>query len=247
MDFTQTGPIASNLWAYPVSIVSENDPAVDNMADLRYVGMDYGGTNTYGDIISAGFSMYAPQHTNQPYWSEIDLWVYGDEEYPVVNFNYNYGAATGSYPDNQWVIVQIDLNDGGVYLASPYAISADYNSGFQKWFLPAGWNHVSDRFSYDVESYDWYGNWKLAGSSQFDISRPPLDYAILDETWGSALLTPYNDEFSLVFQVNDLYGFLYSRPVGIMLVDYNGQPGIGQAYFYPFEVTFKQFLPLILR
>jgi len=251
VDFTQTGPIASDLWAYPVSIVSENDPAVDNMADLRYVGMDYGwNDSTYGDIIIAGFSMYAHQHTNQPYWSEVDMVVYGDDENapnPVVNFNWNLGAVTGSYPDNRWAILQIDYNDGKMYLASPFGIVADYNSGFQEWFLPAGWNHVSDRFSYDVESYDWYGNWKLAGSSQFDISRPPLAYAILDETWGSALLTPHDEEFSLVFQVNDLYGFLYSRPVGIMLVDYNGQPGIGQAYFYPFEVTFKQFLPLILR
>ena len=248
VDFTQTGQIASNLWAYPVFIVSENDPAVDNMADLRYVGMDAWYDSLVDDmLIDVGFNMYAPQHTNQPYWSEIDLWVYGDEEYPVVNFNYNFGAATGSYPDNQWVILQIDFNDGGVYLASPYAIHADYNSGFQEWFFPAGWNHVSDRFSYDVVSYDWYGNWKLAGSSQFDISRPPLAYVILDETWENALLTPHNEKFSLLFQVNDLDGFFYSYPKGIMLVDYNGQPGIGQAYFYSFEVNVKQFLPLILR
>jgi hypothetical protein len=96
-------------------------------------------------------------------------------------------------------------------------------------------------------SYDWYGNWKLAGSSQFDISRPPLAYVILDETWENALLTPHNEKFSLLFQVNDLDGFFYSYPKGIMLVDYNGQPGIGQAYFYSFEVNVKQFLPLILR
>jgi len=42
VDFEQSGPVASSLWGFPVTMVSDNDPAVIDMADLRYVGMDYG-------------------------------------------------------------------------------------------------------------------------------------------------------------------------------------------------------------
>ena len=67
VDFAQTGPIESELWAYPVTLVSSNDPDVLDGGDLRYVGMDYGWySDDYGDIFVPAFAMWGDVHTNQP-------------------------------------------------------------------------------------------------------------------------------------------------------------------------------------
>ena len=42
VDLEQTGPVASSLWAFPTTIISEEDPLIEDMAHVRYVGMDYG-------------------------------------------------------------------------------------------------------------------------------------------------------------------------------------------------------------
>lgn len=227
-------------------MVSDNDPAVIDMADLRYVGMDYGGSSPYGEIIVPAFNMWDDQHTPQPYWSEVDLYIYGEASDPVVDFNYNYGAATGGDPDNDWIVLQVDFNDGKTYLGSPYGIYADYNSGFMEWYLPAPDQYVEDKFSYEVVSYDWFGNQDYAGAAQFDISRPPLVWDT-DATWTSSTPEPHNEDFTFYFGVYDLGGYLYSQPKGVMLVDYLGKPGIGQATFWPIELMGVPtlYLPLI--
>ena len=249
VDLEQTGPVASSLWGFPVTMVSDNDPNVMDLADLRYVGMDYGGTSEYGDIIQPGFNMWDDQHAEQPYWSEVDLYIYGEAPQPVVDFNYNYAAISGaSYPDNTWIVAQVDLNDGNLYLGSPYFIYADFNSGFQEWYLPAPYHYVEDKFSYEVVSYDWYGNEDYAGAAQFDISMPPLWWAPVDyATWSEITLEPHNEDFSFLFGVENLGGYLYSQPKGVMLVDYLGRPGIGQATFWPIELMGVPtlYLPLI--
>lgn len=231
VDFEQTGPIASSLWGFPVTMVSDNDPAVIDMADLRYVGMDYGWLDpTYGDILVPAFAMWDDQHTLQPYWSEVDLWVYGDAAYPVVNFNYNYNEGwLGGDPDNTWVVLQVDLNDMHVYLASPYLIYADYNSGFMEWYLPAPYQYITDEFDYEVASYDWYGAEDYAGAASYDITKPPM-------LWGLTDYEPWLSSESLMFMVDDVDGYMLSRPEGVMLVDYHGKPGVGQAYFWPVTV-----------
>ena len=231
IDLEQTGPIASSLWGYPVTMVSDNDPSVIDLADLRYVGMDFGWADpTYGDILIPSFAMWDDQHTLQPYWSEVDLYVYGDAPAPVVNFNYNYSAGIlGGYPDNTWVVLQVDFNDGKLYLASPYLIYTDYNSGFQEWYLPAAYQYITDEFDYEVVSFDWYGTSDYAGMASFDITKPPF-------LWGVTDMNPWLSEFSLLFMVNDANGLDISQPEGIMLVDYFGKPGVGQAYFWPVAV-----------
>ena len=52
---------------------------------------------TYGDIFVPAFAMWAPQHTVQPYWSEVDMYIDADNDgsTDVVNFNYNYGDFSG--------------------------------------------------------------------------------------------------------------------------------------------------------
>ena len=249
VDLEQTGPVASNLWAFPVTLVSDNNPAVMDMADLRYVGMDYyGSVPVYGDILMPAFNMWGSQHAEQAYWSEVDLWIYGDAPDPVVNFNYNYADFIGaSYPNNDWVVIQVDYNLGMVYLASPYNIYTDFNSGFQEWYLPTDWSYVSDTFRYEVSSYDWYATEDFAGESYFDVTRPPLMWEVLDTTWTNPLYNPLNEPFSLLFQIFDLEGYQLSKPKGIMLVDYYGKPGIGQATYWPLSPKWYLNLPFISK
>lgn len=251
VDLEQTGPVASSLWAYPTTMVSTNDPIVLDMGDLRYVGLDYGWLDEdEGDIFVAAFNMWGAQHSNQPYWSEVDFYVYGDEAAPVVNFNYNLGAFTSDYPDNTWIVLQLDYNVGEFYV-SPYLIYADFNSGFQEWYLPASWNYVTDIFVYDVMSYDWYGNEDYLGSKQFDITNPPLWWDITDLTQSNSFLDPHNTDFKLSFGVTDLDVYNESEILGVMLVDYVGKPGIGQAMYWPLEISddpiSNLYLPIISR
>ncbi len=89
--------------------------------------------------------MWGDVHTNQPYFNEVDMYIYTPYG-NVVNFNYNYGAMTGGDGTNEWMVAQVDFSDGMMYLGSPYLIYADFNSGFQEWYLPAAWQYVLDVF-----------------------------------------------------------------------------------------------------
>lgn len=252
IDLEQTGPNASSLWAFPVVKVSDDDPDVLNMADLRYVGMDYGGSSPNGEILVPGFAMWDDQHANQPYWSEVDMYIDADRDgvWDVVNFNYNIGAAGGGYPNNQWIVLQIDYSDGLLYQATPYLIYADYNSGFQEWYLPAGWSYISDRFDYEIVSFDWFGNSDNVGFGSFDLTKPPFGWAILDYFWSDWLFDPMNEAFSTVVMVDDFEGYIISKAKGIMLVDYHGKPGVGQAYYWPLEITYPKtyyYFPMMIN
>lgn len=245
VDLTQSGPKASSLWAYPVFLVDENEADVLDMGDLRYIGLDYGWLDaTYGDILVPAFSMWGPVHNNQPYFSEVDLYIDADQDGnpETVNFNFNYGWYATGASNNQWAIIQIDFTDGQMYLGSPYLIYADYNSGFQEWYLPAIYNYISAgvAFDYEVYSFDWYGVVDYAGMGSYDYAKPPIG-------WGLTDYEPDNTPFSLLFGVNDLEGYQLSKPKGIMLVDYYGQPGIGQAYYWPIDASFRFFMPMIMR
>jgi len=236
VDLEQQGPIESDLWAFPVSLVSPQNPDVLPAADLRYIGMDYGGSSPYGDIISAAFAMWGDVHTNQPFFNEVDLYI--DTPYgSVVNFNYNYAAASGSGHDNQWVVIQVDFADGKTYLGSPYTIYADYNSGIQEWYLPADWQYVVDEFDYEVISFDWNGDDDYGGAASFDISKWPL-------SWVLTSYNPYQEDFGLLFAVPDWFAYKASGIQGIMLVDYPGKPGAGQSYFWPLDPYFAYYIPI---
>jgi subtilisin family serine protease len=245
VDLIQNGPKASNLYAYPVFLVDENETDILDMGDLRYVGFDYGWFNaSYGDIIVPAFSMWGPVHNNQPYFNEIDLYVDADQDgYPeTVNFNFNYGWYASGASNNQWVVIQVDFLDGNMYLGSPYLIYADYNSGFQEWYLPAMYNYIAPGapFDYEVYSFDWYGMVDYGGMASFDYTKLPLD-------WELTSSNPINAPFSLLFAVNDIEGYHLSKPKGIMLVDYYGKPGEGQAYYWPISALYHHFFPVIMR
>ena len=91
--------------------------------------MDYlGYSPDYGDIFGAAFAMWGGVHTNQPYFSEVDLYI--DTPYgSVLDFNFNTGWWNDTDGTNDWVVIQIDYTAGALYLASDYPIYAD----FQLW------------------------------------------------------------------------------------------------------------------
>lgn len=237
----QSGPLASSLWAYPVSLVSDDDPAVLDAGDLRYIGMDYGWYDDYvaDDMFVSAFAMWGGVHTNQPYFNEVDLYV--DTPYgSVVNFNYNYGAMSGYDDDNVWMVAQIDFADEMLYLGSPYSIYADFNSGLQEWYLPAGWQYVVDEFAYEVISYDYNGMYDYAGAASFDITRPPLSF-------GYSSYYPENEVFMVGAWVDNLAAYHSADIQGMMLVDYNGEAGAGQSYFWELAPFVNSFFPMIMR
>jgi len=209
--------------------------------DLRYVGMDYGWDDGLSEIFVPAFAMWDDVHTNQPFFNEVDLYIDANMDgYPeTVNFNYNLGWWYGGQ-DNTWFVIQIDFTDGYMYSGSPYLIYADFNSGFQEWYLPATYNYVVDKFDYEVVSFDWNGMSDYAGMSSFDISRTPL-------LWGVSSGSPYNEPFGIAFMVPDWYAYDYANIEGIMLVDYHGKPGAGQSYYWPLDVYFNTFFPDFMK
>ena len=147
---------------------------------------------------------------------------------------------TGGDDTNEWMVAQVDFSDGMLYLASPYSIYADFNSGFQEWYLPAGFQYVLDEFDYEVISYDWNGNSDYAGAASFDISRLPLSIGYLDQF-------PHNSDSGIGFWVDDRAGFAFADIQGVMLVDYNGKPGAGQSYYWGIKIFQNLFVPIFLN
>ncbi len=247
-DLQQSGPIPSDLWGYSVFATDTNEPVQNDMADLRYVGMDYGWySSTYGDIFIPAFNYYGGWHTLQPYWSETDLWLDVDRDgaYDLANFNYNLGWYNGSSGSdlNTWLVIQVDYVMGGmIFLGSPYAIWSDYHSGFQEWYLPAVYNYLGDvdgnpatpevtQFDFQAMSFDWEGDRDVTEPGRFDYLNPPL-------VWEAEYVDPFNELFWLdvaVYFPENVIGTMFSRPKGFMLVDYMGKAGMGEAYFFPFN------------
>jgi len=95
---------------------------------------------------------------------------------------------------------------------------------------------LTDEFEYEVVSFDWNGNFDYGGLSQFDISRPPM-------TLGLTSYTPLNESFAFGFWLNDWYAYNFAQIQGVMLVDYRGQPGAGQSYYWPIDPYFDYFYP----
>jgi subtilisin family serine protease len=235
VDLTQSGPQASKLNAYPVFLVDENEVDVLDAGDLRYVGLNYWGiVPTYGDLLVSVFSMWGPVHTNQSYFSEVNMFIDADQDGnpELVDFNYNLGAFDGYDDTNTWVVAQVNLDDDSVILGSPFSIDADFNSGFQAWYLPTASPYlglVDTALDYEVKSIDWNGVEDYVGTASFDYAKTPLIWDLTDDV-------PDNTSFTLDFSANDVDGYYESKLQGIMLVDYFGKPGLGQVYYWPLNV-----------
>jgi len=243
VDIEHNGPITSSLVAYPLYVIDDNEPAQGDEADIRYVGMDYYGYDNDGPIISLAIDVYGSWHTPQNLFAEFDLYLNVDQdpyeipEYRV--FNWNYGAATGSSDNDEWVIVKVDLATNIYYLGSNYTILTDYNSGYMKWWLPALLYDLDPAVDTDFvfqligkdNSYFSDPNEDETDKIYFDYARAPFLFSFTNDSPGPAI-----PDSRLNFWVDDSSGYIDSDPLGLMIVDYRGVPGVGQAYAHTFLI-----------
>ena len=227
------GPVPANLWVYPLYEKDVNEPGQNDMADLRMVGMDAGySTPDYGDLFIPAIDVYGPWFTPQPYFAEFDLALdvnkSPDPEY--IDFNWNAGAAFGTGDDDVWVVVQYDVASGLLFLGSPYLIYTDYNTGYMEWYLPASWHGLDGdtNFNWQLFAYDVSGNLDATGLHHFDIAHLPFAWSIDNTQPGPG------ERATILARIKDMKGFRRTKPLGLMVVDYNGKPGTGQAYDVPF-------------
>ncbi|GEM_PF-3034351 len=224
VSYNNNGTDDASLWPYPLFISDTMTTTVGNEADIRYVGMDYGWTSgSYGPIVVPAINVWGKWHTPQPYFAEFDLYIDGDNDgsFDVVDFNWNYGAATGGKDTDVWVVIQYDMSTGDISLGAPYLIYTDYNAGFMEWYLPTAWNGITGPFFYALKSYDYEGHSDIVlAPAPFDYTQSPFE-----------LDTDYLSKASGVISSMDY--FAACKPIGLMVVDYNGKPGEGQAYGYP--------------
>jgi minor extracellular serine protease Vpr len=245
VEITQTAPITSFLWTYPLLAIDPNEPTVADEADLRLFGMDYGWDDaTYGEIFVPAFNTYGAWHTPQPYFTEIDMDFDLDNDgvIDLTDFNFNYGWWLGTDDTDEWIVVQIDWTVGLLFLGSPYLIYTDYNAGFMEWYLPAGWHYLDASgdtdFAYEIYSFDSAGNGDFGGSGEFDYTKLPFLWDLSTFEPG-----PGDNVSTLTYEVDDPAGYALASPLGLMVVDYNGQGGAGQAYI--FETPLKIHLPVM--
>ena len=231
IELAASGPVDPDLWVYPGTITDTNEAMQLDAGDIRMIGVDYGWFDgDLGDMIMVGIDAWGGWHTPQPYFAEFDMYLDVDEDGTddFILFNWNYGAATGGDDTDEWLVFQVDLSNGMLYLASPYLITTDYNTGFMEWYLPALWNGLDPAtntdFDYSFVGWDYRGSFDDTVMASFDYARPPFTW---DVVGGPTVLVA----------IDDLSGYQYSGEPGIMVVDYNGEPGIGQAYYYPLEVV----------
>ncbi len=249
----QSGPITSAIQVYPLYFLSDNNPDLGDEGDLRMVGMDFGwNSETYGPIIKVAFNVYGSWHTPQPYFAEFDLYIDANEDGvdDYLDFNWNYGASTGGNDDDVWVVVKYDLSSKLLYLGSPWEIFTDYNTGIMEYWLPAEWHGLNNQnntdFGYWVQSWEtnYFGDGKTETSPKFafDFARPPFGWSL------DSAPTPLQPEATITYWLENPGGYFLSKPIGLMIVDYQGYPGYGQSYahLFEFENPFHVFLPQVM-
>lgn len=235
-EITHLGPISSSLWVYPALVWNEEpDPMMYGPGDVRLFGMDYAGFNaTYGDIMAVGIDAWSYWHTPQPQFAEFDLYIDADQDgvWDYVNFNWNNGARTGAANNNTWVVTQVDLATNMVFLGSPFTIYTDFNSSYMEWYLPAAWQDLgptASTFDYQLLGFD-PGGVSTTPAGSFDYVNYPFEWLVSNNPG------PANRDAEVWVAINDLEGYFYSEPAGVMIVDYRGDPrnvNGGQAYFQP--------------
>jgi len=236
IEISQSGPISSSLWTYPLLSMDANEPGQGDEGDVRMFGMDYGWYDpSYGDFFIPAINTYGTWHTPQPYFAEFDLYmdVDGDGFTDFIDWN-----SEGS------VVYQYEVATGFVYLASPYLLYSDFNTGFMEWYLPAAWHSLggSDTdMDYLLYGFDYHGNADMGAMGSFDYARPPFMWSISGDPG------PDDPTAWVNFELYDAGGYALSQPLGLMVVDYLGKGGSGQAYAYEFnlETPFRLNMPVI--
>jgi hypothetical protein len=96
-----------------------------------------------------------------------------------------------------------------------------------EWYLPAAWNGLNPAdsdFDWQLFANDGEGSEDGTAIHTFDVAHPPIAWEL------SGNPGPDNPTATLNVWIADKQGIRKSKPLGIMIVDYNGSPGSGQAY-----------------
>ncbi len=242
---TNTGILPASLDAFTLLEISPDDPALADFADLRMFGMDAVMDPTYGETVVPVFHTY--DGWNSPNTVEFDLYVDTDQDGndDMVFFNWFLGAPTGADFNDLWVVYKVDFNTGTISLGSPYLVGTDFNSSLMVWRLPASTLNLASGtdtdFNYSLFSFDLINDGADAmGPGYFDYGHIPYDVAL---PVGPAPGGSGNATVTVV----DPVGMLSINPLGVMLVDYSGEPGEGQAFPILFQFGFELFLPYVSR
>jgi hypothetical protein len=241
VDLTHTGPVSSCLQVFPVYAVDPEESSMPDRGDIRFVAVDYDYDDpTYGDLFAAVFATWGPWHTPQPQIAEFDLYldVDNDGSFDFLDFNLNLASfdTGGAYQNDQWVVIQRDLSDDSLDLASPYFINSDFNAGVMLWRLSAAWHGLGGGGDTDFGfgAISWVGA-NVDGTDgvyYFDYDNSPYDWTLTGDP-GPANRT------STVTVMGDGAG-----TQGVIIVDWGGEPGKGQAYHVPLYFVY---LPSVLN
>lgn len=242
---SETGPISPVLHTMPAL-------AYEPSGALRMMGMDYKGEDeTYGDILAAAFNTYAPWPTPQPYFIKLNLYLDVDEDgmYDYRLSNSNMGTYNDKADTDEWVIVQHDLSNNDVSLASPYPIDTDYSANVMTWYLPATQNGLGEgntTFDYLLQAFDYTTGHQSQVSGRFNYARPAYTITLTRPDQREA------GEFLLESSLTDFADYGYILPRGTMLINDSGDPrGIGtdqyQARFFAGPILASIYLPVMLR
>ncbi len=258
----QTGPIYSSLYTYPAMHVDGNELNQLDEADQRMIGIDYSETIPVdpddpdaisGDVFYVAINTWGSVHNPQLYFAEHDIYIDANQDGVPETLSFNYDTGAWLIDDflNYWDVLTIDYVAGKIFLGSPYYIFTDFNTGIIEFPLASEVNYVDSMgtsgadtdFNFWVKSFDYYGNVDSSPVMYFDTARPPFNFDF--DVDGE----PHNSQETVSAWVNDLGGYLNSQPKGLMLIDYHGKPGAGQAYFWPLTVegTPTLYLPLVVR
>ncbi|MBN1582780.1 MAG: S8 family serine peptidase [Anaerolineae bacterium] len=239
---THTGPVSSALQVFPAYAVDAEESSMPDEGDIRFVAMDYDFDDpTYGDLFAAVFATWGPWHTPQAQIAEFALYldVDNDGSWDFVDFNLNLAnfLTGGAYQNDEWVVIQRDLSDNSLDLASPYPILSDFNAGVMWWRLSAAWHGLgggggdTDLVFSAVSWVD--ANVDGTGSvHSFDYARLPYGWW----TWGDPGPADRTSTVTVVGNGTGTQGFI--------VVDWSGEPGQGQVYHVPLYFVY---LPSTLK
>lgn len=228
-EIMHSGPVDSDLAVFPLLVTDPMETGTPG--DIRAVGVDFAGSHpTYGPILAFAINAWAPWHLPHYYFTEFDVYVDSDEdgEPDYAFYNAPYSGT------NLFVTYVVNLATGASTM-SPFVISADFNSGYMEMYVPAaflGLGSANTTFDFQVYGYDYWGNEDESAPGSFDFARPPFDWD------GDTDPGPAAPEAMIEVWVNDVDGYAYSQPEGVMIVDYTGNPEDGgEAYLFDLDVT----------
>ncbi len=226
--------VNGSAYAIPMMFHLPADRNATPAGDLRALGMDYYfHSATNGDVLLMTYNSYGDWHVQQTYFVEFDTYfdTNFDGNWDYVTFNWNSGSATGAPRNGQYITALVNLSTNAISML-PYLTFSDYNAGFLEQLLPVRAIGLNDKtvvggkssFAYQVIGFGANGYGKAAPVKEYTYRYAPLAVSLTGN--------------QVDFGVNQLESFNMAKPAGVMLVDYNGQPGAGQVVTVDYNFAF---------